>query len=360
MRGYIACGSRAHGGNVNAVPFYKALLRINPLHPGANHELVHFYESFKRPALGWPHGEKFIESSPGIAHALHMQAHLGMRIGKWDKTTDYSWRAVEVEKAYHKAQGVSPKQDYQYSHHLEVLTTALIHAGRFEEARQIRKESEKNGYKFTTLWFRLALAERNYEEALKLAGSTTGKTKTPLTSYLRATVYLAKGELEPAAEEIAELQKAHEKNKKDKKTENYFLETQAILKCRQGEVDEGLKLFKQLASWSAKDFGAHAWGHGGYYMEQWGLEALRANRLEVAEEAFQEAIAHDPSGSVRGALGMQVVCERQGRSEEVKLFADLARRCWHQADAGCIENELSAIRDLQPLAVTPKSGAKTN
>ena len=37
-----------------AVPYYKALLRVNPLHPGAHHELVHFYENFKRPALGWP------------------------------------------------------------------------------------------------------------------------------------------------------------------------------------------------------------------------------------------------------------------------------------------------------------------
>src|ERR1700730_12718838 len=34
-----------------AVPYYKALLRINPLHPGANHELVHYYENLQRPAL---------------------------------------------------------------------------------------------------------------------------------------------------------------------------------------------------------------------------------------------------------------------------------------------------------------------
>ena len=68
-------------------------------------------------------------------------------------------------------------------------------------------------------------------------------------------------------------------------------------------------------------------------MEYWGIGALRANRLADAEEAFQEALAHD-AGSVRGALGMMVVCERQGRTEEMNRFAELAQRCWRKADGG--------------------------
>src|SRR5205823_565385 len=89
-------------------PYYKALLRYNPLHPGGHHELVHFYENSRRPALGWPHAEGYIQSSPGIPHAFHMQAHLAMRIGKWDKTTDRSARAIEIEEAYHQLMKVSP------------------------------------------------------------------------------------------------------------------------------------------------------------------------------------------------------------------------------------------------------------
>ena len=66
--------------------------QLNPIHPAANHELVHIYEATRRPALGWPHAEGYIASSPGILYAWHMQAHLAMRIGKWDKTTDRSCR----------------------------------------------------------------------------------------------------------------------------------------------------------------------------------------------------------------------------------------------------------------------------
>ena len=81
--GLVLRGPRSPTGRTPRRPFYKALLRVNPLHPGANHELVHFYENVQRPALGWPYAEGYIKSSPGIPHAFHMQAHLAMRIGKW-------------------------------------------------------------------------------------------------------------------------------------------------------------------------------------------------------------------------------------------------------------------------------------
>src|SRR6266581_3146887 len=50
-------------------------------------------------------------------------------------------------------------------------------------------------------------------------------------------------------------------------------------------------------------------------MEAWGIGALAANKLDVAEEAFLEALAHD-AGSMRAAMGLQVLCERQNRSGE--------------------------------------------
>src|SRR6516165_6047402 len=121
-RALLAGGAGLFGGQAGAVPFYKALLRINPLHPGANHELVHFYENFHRPALGWPYAENYIRSSPGIPHAFHMQAHLATRLGRWDKTSDRSAHAIELERAYHQEMNVAPKDDPQFDHHMDVLT----------------------------------------------------------------------------------------------------------------------------------------------------------------------------------------------------------------------------------------------
>src|SRR5437588_8759445 len=78
-------------------------------------------------------------------------------------------------------------------------------------------------------------------------------------------------------------------------------------------------------------------------MEAWGLWALCAGKLDVAEEAFLEALAHDP-GSVRAALGLQVLCERLGRSEEAERYAELAKKCWARADSGKLQVELDALR----------------
>ena len=63
----------------------------------------------------------------------------------------------------------------------------------------------------------------------------------------------------------------------------------------------------------------------------------------MAEEAFLEALAHDP-GNVRGALGMQVLCERHVRTEEAARFAELAHRCWRRAEVGSFDAELTALK----------------
>src|SRR5262245_834008 len=135
-RAQLAGGAGLFGGTAGSVPFYKALLRVNPLHPGANHEMVHYYEGMQRPALGWVNAENYIKSSPGIPHPFHMQAHLATRLGSWAKTSDRSARAIELQRAYHRYQNVRPHEDHQYSHHLEILLASLTHDGRFREARE--------------------------------------------------------------------------------------------------------------------------------------------------------------------------------------------------------------------------------
>jgi hypothetical protein len=351
-RAQLAGGSGLFGGVVSAVPFYKALLLVNPLHPGANHELVHFYENCRRPALGWRYAEKYIESSPGIPHPFHMQAHLATRIGRWEKTADRSARAIELERAYHKSLGVKPTEDQQYAHHLEILLVSLTHDGRFAAGREIKHESKAAGYKPWAPWFRLHLAERSWADARAVVDELRRSDKLT-SSYFGALLNLQQGDSAKALAEIEVLQHAFRNNKNDKKLESRLWETQGLYMCQTGAVDPGLKLLYKAVEASKNDYGHHAWGNGAYYMEAWGVAALKSHREEVAEEAFLEALAHDP-GSVRAALGLQVLCEHQGRSEEAARYAALARRCWARADAGRLEAELEALR--APFSET-KSGA---
>jgi tetratricopeptide (TPR) repeat protein len=348
--GWFARAQIAEGANAG-VPYYKALLRVNPLHAGAHHELVHHYENIRRPALGWPHAVKYIESTPGIPHSFHMQAHLGMRIGRWDKTTDWSWHAIELQQKYHKDMNVKPSEDWQYSHHLETLTMSLTHDGRYKQARAIQKMSRDAKYEHRLPWFRLHLSEGAYDEALAIAD--LHKKEKTTRSWLRALVFLKQRDVERAKHEVDVLQEAYRAKREDKELELRLWETQGQLLCLQGGGEGGLKLLEKAVKKTMNEYRHHAWGHGAYYMEAWGIAALACNRLDQAEEAFLEALAHD-SGSVRGALGMQVLCERQGRTEESIRFSELAQRFWKRADAGRLQAELDAMRrENTPTPVGP-------
>jgi Flp pilus assembly protein TadD len=87
-------------------------------------------------------------------------------------------------------------------------------------------------------------------------------------------------------------------------------------------------------------------------MEVWGLAALQCDRFDTAEEALLEALAHD-SGSVRGAMGLQAMCEKLGRADEARQYRELARRFWRSAEVQTFDAEWASIRSrLSTAAAT--------
>jgi Tfp pilus assembly protein PilF len=281
-----------------------------------------------------------------------MQAHLATRLGRWGKTSDRSAHAVALERQYHKDFDVEPREDQQYVHHLEILLVSLIHDGRFTEAEVIVAEQKTLGYQSKQTWFKLYLAARNADAALKIAEEFKRNDKTT-ASYLAALVYLQQGDDARATAELEVLQNAFRQRKNDKTLEYRLLETQGMLMCRTEGIEGGLTLLRRNVDRTKNDYGHHAWGNGAYYMEEWGIAALHAGKNDVAEEALLEALAHDP-GSVRGALGMQVLCERLGRDGEAARYAELAKRCWAKADSGRLDAELAAMRGRSADTETPR------
>lgn len=322
-----------------SVPYYKALLRIDPVHPGANHELVHFHELARRPALGWPNAQGYMASSPGLPHAFHMQSHLAMRIGKWEKTTDWSTKAIELQREYHKVQGVKHHQDHQFSHHLETLTLALVHDGRYREADSIRVECGQYGYRFNIPWFRMAVGMQDWEAADRVIVEQRKRDKT-LAAYLGAMMYLERGDTAKASAEVDVLRQATQTKKGDRRLEQRLWEAQGRLMCQTGSGVEGCKLIQRVVDKTKDEYHYHAWGGGAAAMESWGIGALEAGLADQAEEAFLEALAHD-AGSATAAFGMRALCERLGRKDEAKVFDALGRRLWAKADSMAVE----ALRD---------------
>ena len=346
MRGQLAGGFALFGGTKATAPFYHAILRINPLHPGANHELTHFYEQIRRPGLGWPYSQAYIASSPGLPHAFHMQAHLGTRIGRWNITGDQSFRAIEIQKAYHKDVGVTPSEDHQYSHHLEILFLSLVHDGRFADARTIMEDARKAKFDQFLPWIRFAITARDFDLAAKLLEEIRKKDKN-LAAYAGAWLALEQGRLADATAEIEALRQALKTNPKDRKLVLWLNEMQGWLYCAQGDTQPGLELIQRTVTKTKDDFSHHVWGLGATLMERWGLCALLSGKAALAEEAFLEALAHD-SGSVVAAVGLEELCRRQGRTEEMTRYGTLATKAWHRAQPSDLAQLRQKIASLKP------------
>jgi Tfp pilus assembly protein PilF len=314
------------GDDVGAVPFYKALVRINPLHPGGTHELIHHYDRINRPALAWSYTENYIKGSPGIPHAYHTQVdHIALRMSRWDKVVENAPRAGE----------------------LDLLMLALMHEGRFAEADKL-KVGDRKGINH----FLLYASQRRWQEARGVLDGLPGDEQHTV-HYLTALLYLKQDRPELASPSVGALRKAlqapPDKNPRTDRDllENRRLETEGLLLCQRGNSRAGLALLAKLCERTKDAHRQIGWAHGAYFDEVRGIAALKSGQEEIAEEALQHALAHD-RGSARGALGMQVLCERQGRAQEAGRFRDLAQRIWAKADRGALDAELDWLR--QPYA----------
>ena len=342
-RAQLAAGGM-FGGNVAGAPFYHALLGVNPLHPGANHELVHFYESIQRPSLGWKFANKYIESSPGIPHPHHMQAHLATRLGRWDKTALHSAIAAKLEAAYHLDMAVLPKDDHQYSHHLEILMVSLAHDGRFETARRILQQTRDANFDHQLPWFRLAMVSHDASLAQEVVATMRKRDKAQ-AAWMGALWAWRSGDIGKLVAEVEVLRQIRAGKKEDRKLDLMLWEAQGLLACEQGDGAGGLKLLKRCVDKTKDDFSHHAWGNGAAHMLTWGLGALRVGDALQGEEAFLEALAHDP-GNAAAALGLRILAELAGDTAKAESYAALAKRLWARADRGALEDLEGWLRGL--------------
>ena len=169
---------------------------------------------------------------------------------------------------------------------------------------------------------RMFLAEQDWDACQKLVEQFRRAEKGN-GAYCAAVLALEKGDAEQAGREVDTLRQLAQSRKSDKTLERRLWEAQGRYLCQKGDGEAGLKLLRKLVDATKNDYFHHAWGNGAVYMESWGVAALEAGSATDAEEAFQEALAHD-AGSVRGALGLWALCDRLGRAEEASRYLKVA------------------------------------
>ncbi|RYY60878.1 MAG: hypothetical protein EOO12_14860, partial [Chitinophagaceae bacterium] len=111
------------------------LLRKSPDHPGAAHYYVHAVEASAEPMRAFIQALRLPHLMPGVAHVVHMPAHIYIRSGYYHKGVVVNEKAVKSYYAYAAAFPLVANNAPLYLvHNLHMQATCANMAGQYRDA----------------------------------------------------------------------------------------------------------------------------------------------------------------------------------------------------------------------------------
>jgi hypothetical protein len=109
-----------------------AVFQRNPKHPGAAHYLIHAYDTPELAPLALPAARQYATIAPAAFHALHMPAHIFVRLGLWKDAVTSCQAAWDASVAWVRRAKLSA--DHQDFHSLSWLIELSFERGRRKDA----------------------------------------------------------------------------------------------------------------------------------------------------------------------------------------------------------------------------------
>jgi hypothetical protein len=118
---------------LQAAAILEPLFKQHPRHPGVLHYLIHAYDDPANARLALPAARAYEKIAALSPHALHMPAHIFLRLGLWDEV------ARANIAAYAASLDKSNAADGPDRHALEWLHFARLQQGRLKDAAVLRQ-----------------------------------------------------------------------------------------------------------------------------------------------------------------------------------------------------------------------------
>jgi tetratricopeptide (TPR) repeat protein len=109
-------------------------LETHPLHPGANHFLIHAIEASSEPDRAVEAADRLTELVPGSGHLVHMPSHIYIRVGRYADAAQSNINAIKVDRAYLARAPAPGLYAMYYGHNLHFLAFAAMMSGNYEQA----------------------------------------------------------------------------------------------------------------------------------------------------------------------------------------------------------------------------------
>ncbi len=124
-------------GTAEILATLDAVIKLNPMHPLANHLCIHAMEASRTPERADAAADRLRNLQPGVAHNVHMPSHIDVRRGRWQAAIEANLKAVEADRAYRKIAGPSNGFLNVYTaHNRHMLAYAAMMTGQRKLAMQ--------------------------------------------------------------------------------------------------------------------------------------------------------------------------------------------------------------------------------
>ena len=237
-----------------AIAILNKLMASQPEHPGAVHYLIHAADTSELAPQGLEAARRYAKIAPDSSHALHMPAHIFVRLGLWQESVDSNLAAAAA--AAEAAKNHMGEPQYQF-HAMDFLDFSYLQLGEEAKAQQVVEDLNKvTGA--SPGWIknlRVILGTRNllelhrWKEALAFAPQGD-PFEFQLVYALRSIAAARTGDVKAAEENYKQLKKAmKQKRGRDTRLENYRRqEVEAWVAFAKGDTKKALKLMRSAAN----------------------------------------------------------------------------------------------------------------
>jgi tetratricopeptide (TPR) repeat protein len=364
-----------HAGTPKIVALAESVIERKPDHPGALHLYVHLMEAVAAERAEAA-ADRLVSLMPGAGHMVHMPSHIFQRVGRYADASRANELAILADEDYItqcRAQGIYPMA--YFPHNIHFLWFAATMEGRGKVAVEAARKAASTVDDATLAevpllaGFRVApyLAYTRFarwDEMLAEPAPPAGdRFLTGMWHYGRGMARVARGDLEGAARELAEVERIAADPALD-----YTLfspNTAAAVFAIAPEVLGG-----ELAAARGDHGGAVLrleravrLGDGLVYTEpeEWhfpprhslGAVLLAAGRPAEAETVYwQDLRLHPDNGWA--LFGLAQALRAQGKEEQAAVADERFARAWARADVELTGSRLLGAAAAEPVAAASR------
>jgi tetratricopeptide (TPR) repeat protein len=139
---YWTLAGEPKGRAEEIVAVLEGALRVNPVHPGANHFYIHAVEASSDPDRAVAAADRLTSLVPGSGHLVHMPSHIYVRVGRYTDAKRSNVQAVAIDRAYFAKAPPPGIYAMYFGHNLHFLAFAAMMSGNEQDALQAARDLE--------------------------------------------------------------------------------------------------------------------------------------------------------------------------------------------------------------------------